>query len=238
MSDQRKRSPLRRARRAITRAGWFVGLLGFLASGFIRLHAATLRVERRAHPDLERVDRRRMLFAFWHGRQFLLAAGFRTWGIAIVTAASWAGDVQSRTLARLGYTPLRPSGRRRGFEAAILMKRALEAGHPVAVAVDGPNGPAYRSKPGVLLIARELGCPIVPVATSARRAWALPRTWDHYLLPLPFSRCVVALGEPLWAAGYGELTGEELDRALDALTAETDRAAGRALGDPGRGEPP
>jgi len=232
-SRSRRPSGLRRLRRRVTRARWFVGLLAFLASSFIALYSRTLRIERTTHPGFADVDARRVLFAFWHGRQFLLAASFRTWGIAIVTAVSWAGEIQSRTLARLGYVPLSASSRRRGFEAILEMKRAAERGHAVAVAVDGPNGPAYRSKPGIILLAKELGCPIVPVATAARRAWVLPRTWDRYLIPAPFSRCLVAIGEPIRAAAEGGITTEDLDRALEAWTAEVDR---RVKGDPARQE--
>lgn len=228
-----RRSGLRRFRRRVTRARWFVGLLAFLASGFIALYARTLRIERATHPGFDDVDPRRVLFAFWHGRQFLLAASFRTWDIAIVTAVSWAGDIQARTLARLGYVPLRASSRRRGFEAILEMKRAVERGHAVAVAVDGPNGPVCRSKPGIILLAKELRCPIVPVATGARRAWTLPRTWDRYLLPAPFSRCIVAIGEPIRAAADGGVTVDDLDRALAAWTAEVDR---RVAGGPDRQE--
>jgi len=212
----------------VTRARWCLELLALLASGFIALHARTLRVEWVKHPSFERVDARRVLFAFWHGRQFLLAANFRTWGIAIVTAVSWAGEVQARTLARLGYLPIRASRRRRGFEAILGMRRAVEDGHAVAVAVDGPKGPPLRSKPGIVLAARQLGCPIVPVATAARRGWTLPGTWDRYLLPRPFSRCVIVLGEPLLAAAQGQLTTEDLDRTLSDLTAEADRLAAGA----------
>jgi lysophospholipid acyltransferase (LPLAT)-like uncharacterized protein len=217
----------------VTRSPWFVGLLASLASGFIAAHARTLRIERVTRPGFAAADRKRVIFAFWHGRQFLLAACFREWNIAIVTAVSWAGEVQAGTLTRLGYVPVRASSRRRGFEAILAMKRAAEAGHPIAVAVDGPKGPPHVSKPGVLLLARQLGCPIVPVATAARRAWTLPGTWDRYLLPWPFTRCVVGVGEPLWAAADGSLTREDLDRAISALTEQIDamaagaRAAGR-----------
>jgi len=225
-----RRSRLRRFRRRVTRARWFVGLLASLASGFIALHARTLRVERTTHPGFAAADPRRVLFAFWHGRQFLLAASFRTWDIAIVTAVSWAGEIQARTLGRLGYVPLRASSRRRGFEAILAMKRAVESGHAVAVAVDGPNGPAHRSKPGIILLAKELRCPIVPVATAARHRWVLPRTWDRYVLPAPFTRCLVAIGEPIWAAADGGISTDDLDRALTAWTAEVDR---RVSGDGG-----
>jgi len=200
-------------------------MLASLASGFIAAHARTLRIERVTRPGFAAVDRTRVLFAFWHGRQFLLAACFREWDIAIVTAVSWAGEVQARTLARLGYLPVRASSRRRGFEALLAMKRAAEAGHPIAVAVDGPKGPPLRSKPGILLLARQMSCPIVPVATAARRAWTVPGTWDRYLLPWPFTRCVVVVGEPLWTAAEGALTSEELDRAISALTRQADEMA-------------
>jgi len=223
-----RRSAFRRIRRSLTRAGWFVELLAFLVWSFIAIHARTLRIERHVHPGFERVDRRRVLFAFWHGRQFLLAAGFSARGIASVTAVSWAGEIMSRALVRLGYVPLMASSRRRGFEAVLKMKRAVEDGHPVAVAVDGPHGPIYRSKPGILLLAKELGCPVVPVAASARWGWVLPGTWDRYLLPLPFSRCVVAIGEPIWAAAAGETTPGDLDRVLAEWTAEVDRMAAGA----------
>ena len=105
----------------MTRSPWFVSLLASLASGFIAAHARTLRIERVMRPGFAAVDRRRVLFAFWHGRQFILAACFSEWNIAIVTAVSWAGEVQAGTLARLGYLPVRASSRRRGFEALLAM---------------------------------------------------------------------------------------------------------------------
>ena len=37
---------------------------------------------------------------------------------------------------------------------------------------------------------------MVPVACAAERAWHLNR-WDNFLIPKPFSRIVLAVGEPI-----------------------------------------
>jgi lysophospholipid acyltransferase (LPLAT)-like uncharacterized protein len=37
--------------------------------------------------------------------------------------------------------------------------------------------------------------PIVPIACAADRAWYLDR-WDDFMIPKPFARVVIAVGEP------------------------------------------
>jgi hypothetical protein len=37
---------------------------------------------------------------------------------------------------------------------------------------------------------------MVPLACAAERAWYL-RRWDNFMIPKPFSRIVLAIGEPL-----------------------------------------
>jgi lysophospholipid acyltransferase (LPLAT)-like uncharacterized protein len=60
---------------------------------------------------------------------------------------------------------------------------------------DGPRGPLYEIKPGVVVMARIGGVPIVPIACAASHAWELPR-WDKFMIPLPFCRVVLAVGQP------------------------------------------
>ncbi len=37
--------------------------------------------------------------------------------------------------------------------------------------------------------------PIIPMACAANRAWYLDR-WDNFMIPKPFARVSVAIGEP------------------------------------------
>ena len=211
----------------MTRSEWFLNGLSALAAALIVLHRAPLRVELVRHPDLQGIDPDAVVYAFWHGRQYLLIPCYRGSGMAVLTEVSWAGEVVSRILARLGYVTVRGSVRRKGARAVVELRKAMEEERAGVFATDGPRGPAHRSKPGILALARKLGRPIVPVATSASPAWEVPNTWDDFLIPWPFARCCVALGPPLHAAADGSLTVEELDRALGEWTRKTDRRVGR-----------
>lgn len=65
-----------------------------------------------------------------------------------------------------------------------------------ALTPDGPRGPVHEVKPGAVVLAQLTGKPILPIAIAASRTLRL-RTWDRFELPLPFSRVVIALGDPL-----------------------------------------
>jgi len=217
---------LKTLRRRITRSGPFVRALALVTRWFILAYYATLRVEMLTHPEHDKLDRSKVLYGFWHGRQFLLVPSFRGTGIAIMTDLSWAGEIQTRVLEGLGYNVVRGSSRRRPARALMAMKAVIERGHPAAFALDGPRGPAGRSKPGAVYLASRLSYPLVPVGTAASSRFCIPRTWCDYQLPLPFSRCVVKLGAPLWIDDVDQGM-VELDREVDRITREADEAAGR-----------
>jgi lysophospholipid acyltransferase (LPLAT)-like uncharacterized protein len=222
----RRRTWLGNVRRRITRSDAFVETLASVASVLLRAYATTLRISRHVDPETEALDPSKVLYAFWHGRQFLLVPSFRHRGIAVMTDLSWAGRIQAGIMARLGYPVVRGSSRRQAARALAEMKRVLESGCSAAFAVDGPSGPIHRSKPGIIYLAEKMGYPIVPVATSARPAWAVGRTWCRYLVPAPFSKGLVALGKPIHESTSGSLTSEELDAILVRWTEETDARLG------------
>jgi len=79
----------------------------------------------------------------------------------------------------------------RDFYATIVQQQISPALTP-----DGPRGPAHEFKPGAVLLAQMTGKPILPVSVAASRTIRF-RTWDHFELPLPFSRVVIAIGDPV-----------------------------------------
>ena len=50
-------------------------------------------------------------------------------------------------------------------------------------------------KPGAIFTAQITGKPVVPIAYAAKPAWML-RTWDKFVIPSPFARVRIAIGEP------------------------------------------
>ncbi len=222
------RSALKRWRRKITYSSTVTGLLAFVATGIISIYNKTLRIQFFIHPELLKLDRTKVCYGFWHGRQFLLVPNFSAWHACFMTDLSWAGEIQTKIVKRFGCTPVRGSSKRKGVQALLSMKNAMQQGSCGVFALDGPRGPIFKSKPGIFFLAQKMGYPIVPVATSADRAWIVKNTWCRYLLPKPFARCYIALGKPLWEATTAEtLAPAEMDRIMVEWTAEADRKMGR-----------
>lgn len=222
------RSWLKQVRRKITYSDTCIHFLASLAVFLILLYFQTLKIRTYFHPEFLKIDRSRAFYGFWHGRQFLLVPYFGKWNGSLMTDISWAGNIQTEILSRFGYTVVRGSSKRKGVQALLNMKKAMEAGCAGAIAMDGPRGPIYTAKPGILFLARKMGYPIVPLTASSDRAWILKNTWCHYLLPKPFSRCYIAMGEPLWKfTEDGNSASEDLDRIVIEWTERADRKVGR-----------
>ena len=206
------RKKIKRFRRKITYSKPFIQLLAFLGYCLIKLYMGTLRIEEMWHPDSEKLKKTNFLYGFWHGRQFLLVSVFQHQNIAIMSDLSWAGEIQTRLLERFGYLMIRGSSKRKGVRALLEMKHAMEQGHTPAFALDGPRGPIYKAKPGIVFLAQKTKTPIIPVSTTARHYWTLKSTWCQYLIPKPFSRCLVHVGAPIWCYEMDN------DEALDHVT--------------------
>jgi hypothetical protein len=137
------------------------------------------------------------------------------------------GEIIALWLERNGYRATRGSSSRGGGQALRELVRHVRAGGHAALTVDGPRGPAREVQAGIVQLAKLTGGWILPITSSSSRPRFLS-SWDRYLLPMPFSRGVVAYGDPFPIPP--DLPDEEAARritdALDALTAESDAAAG------------
>ena len=64
----------------------------------------------------------------------------------------------------------------------------------MGIAVDGPMGPALIAKPGAVVIAGLAGVTVSPVAYAVTHKIRLG-TWDRFVVPMPWGRGVLAVGE-------------------------------------------
>ncbi|MEN9777431.1 MAG: hypothetical protein RJB04_1186, partial [Verrucomicrobiota bacterium] len=55
--------------------------------------------------------------------------------------------------------------------------------------------------------------PIVPVSFRLTWKWTLG-SWDRFQIPIPFSRCDVVFGEPIWVPRSTDEIGREQGRIL------------------------
>ena len=107
------------------------------------------------------------------------------------------------------------------------MAEHLRSGRRAALTIDGPKGPPRVAQAGIVKLARETGAWILPFTGSASRP-AFLKSWDRYLVPKPFSRCIVGYGEPFQVPSGGEDREilARINAAVDAITLEVDQAMG------------
>lgn len=163
------------------------GLLPALLALLFRALAASWRVRARGAELLaEALREGPVVLACWHGEQLALIGAHRDRGFVPMVSLSQDGELLARALPRLGYGVVRGSSSRRGAEALEESLALLRAGRTLALAVDGPRGPAGEPKAGAAVLAARSGRPLLLMAASARPALAL-RSWDRFRVPLPFA---------------------------------------------------
>jgi hypothetical protein len=166
------------------------------------------------------------IIAFWLGHLLLMTSAYRGRRISVLSSQSRDGELMARTLARLGIETSRGSSSRGGMGAMRSLLRKVAEGCDLAFTPDGPRGPLREVQPGIIMAAASTGLPIQPVALAASRAKRL-RSWDRFLIPLPFSTVHFVYGEPLQVDRRGDLeqAAAELKRRLDAAAAAAERLA-------------
>jgi len=129
------------------------------------------------------------------------------------------GEYISRIAEVFGSHVIRGSATRGGVRAFKQMILALKEGCNLVITPDGPRGPRAQVKSGAIELAKLTGAPIVPVSFSAVRRRFL-KSWDAFLLPLPFCRAVYIWGEPIYVDATA--TREEVAKHQELLAARLD----------------
>ena len=196
-----------------------------LAAILVRALGTTLRLSVAGAEEVGRhwIPGRPLIYAVWHGQALMLPwlnerlrASHGARPATVLVSRSEDGEMVARYLVRFGLDSVRGSTSRGG----------AEAGRDVVVVPDGPRGPSRRLQPGVVTLAALTGAPVVPVAVAARPALRL-RSWDAFMIPLPFARCAVVFAEPLAVARDADRARsmKDVERSLDEATAAAEKLA-------------
>jgi hypothetical protein len=103
-----------------------------------------------------------------------------------------------------------------------MISRLREHKQVAVITPDGPRGPKYVLKPGVVLAAKATGANIVPFSWKASSFWELG-TWDRMKIPKPFSKIVVTFG-PVMTLDREQPEAESKEKLTAALNRDVDRS--------------
>jgi len=177
------------------RARWLIAL-GFR---LLQIWARTLRYE--IDDRLGVVGRpvnENYIGALWHNRllifPFVLRRFFSNRRGAALISASRDGDLLADAIKRFDFDIVRGSSSRLGASAILQLTDVLASGRDVVITPDGPRGPAYELGPGIIFLAQKSGAAVLPVNMEYSSCWRL-KSWDRFILPRPFSKVRVIIGQ-------------------------------------------
>lgn len=174
-----------------------------------------------------------VIWVAWHGMTMMLAGfvlqAYDPGGLLIMMPDDWRGETLAHWAQRLGAIPfplnLHGDSSMASARQLARMVRRIRQGQDAYVTPDGPDGPAYQVKPGVVYLAQKTGAVLLPAGAYTRTGHRLNR-WDRYVVPRPFSRIAVVIGEPLLVP-----PGAQLDTATERLTDVLHRVTMQAAAD-------
>lgn len=194
-------------------------VLSRFAFWLVRFLGSTWRIQVLNYEAADQVEGGKILCG-WHGRSMIASVYFRKQGFWVIISKSKDGDIQTHVFENLGFQVIRGSTGRGGERALIESIRELRKGSTMAITPDGPRGPNKVIQGGIMLMAKKANAWLVPCGVSARPRF-LAKSWDRYMVPLPFARCIMIFGEPVRLPE--DATDEQIEEVRLQLQAECSR---------------
>ena len=198
--------------------------LGYLA---VLLIGRSMRWEVFGKQNYDEAVRRgkNFIVTFWHREIFPAVWYWRKRGMVVMVSQNFDGEFIARVIHRHGYATARGSSSRGAARVLVEMVRTLRQGLEAAVTPDGPHGPRFVAKPGVVQLARLSGACILCFHIVPRRSWVFRKSWDQTEFPRPFSRAAIFIAPPIEVPRRAEEKQQE--KCLETVQSTLDQLVER-----------
>ena len=178
-----------------------------------------------------------VVMAFWHRYQLMLPFLYRQRrkrggkGMFALISRHGDGRIIAEAVRWIGIGSVAGSSTRGGSQAAKQLVERVQAGFDACVTPDGPKGPIYKSKEGVLRISQQANARLLPCTYAVESKWEV-NSWDRMVIPKPFTRGIYYVGEEIPVPESRD--SSDLDQSLSSLDAklmEIDLTANELLKD-------
>lgn len=214
-------------------------LIGRAIGGYMLFVGATTRwtaVNRAAIEPFWQPNGGKLIGCIWHGRFSLV---YKMWSFRhgapkakVLISMSREGGIVAHTAQTVGAAVIRGSAakgtqQKGGAEALRAMARHIDGGGVICITPDGPRGPRMHAKRGSVQLAKLAGATLMAVTWATSNRIVLRKSWDHFVLPLPFGRGALIWGNPI-APPAMDATDAEIENVRLQLEAEMNRIAAEA----------
>ncbi len=170
---------------------------GFILYIILQVIRKTLKIKIIKNNKIDEVNES-YIFAFWHNK--LVASTLCLDYIekrAVLASPSKDGELISVPLEKLGFHMVRGSSDKNSTSSLISLIKLMKKGYSIGTPVDGPKGPIYEVKQGMVYLAQKGKKYIIPTGTAYKSKWEFKKAWDKFQFPKPFTTMVYLMGEPI-----------------------------------------
>lgn len=193
---------------------WLPHVYAFSAKMAIRLLLRTCRYEVHGLDNfIKTAENSSCILMLWHDRILPIAEILNRFAPQYIYTAfiSNSRDGQPLSLMALSYKAGRVlrvphNARRKALKELITHLRSRR--EVVLITPDGPRGPRYVLKPGVVMAARESSAKVIPFSWESNSFWKLG-TWDQLRVPKPFAKIKITFGDTLTVSKQDQRKLEE-----------------------------
>ncbi len=217
--------------RFLVDAPWFRAFVGrFVIGGWAYWATKTARVQ--YHPSTYLEDMAALepaIYVCWHANLLATPHMVKTIrGKVNLTSPHPDGQMAKALSEAVGIisipgsgTQSRPGAETGGVSGFRTLLRALRSGKSLFLTAEVPPEPGRNVAPGIVMLARISGRPIIPVAAASQKRWILEKVWDRMQVNLPHSRWAVVGAAPLWVDDRitDDDAAAQIKRDLDAAYA-------------------
>jgi len=140
------------------------------------------------------------IFALWHGHLFFLSCYYnfviKEPKLSILISMSRDGDYAAEVAKYFKHNTVRGSTSKGARKAIRELSTCIKQGFNLILTPDGPRGPAFKVNSGILKLSQMTKAEIIPISYDASRKITL-KSWDNFIIPLPFGKVHIAIGEPI-----------------------------------------
>jgi len=172
--------------------------LGLLAALYIYINKITssIKYANQSIPEHYWKQNEPFILAFWHSQLMMIAFSWKAEKKINILAS---GHSDGRFGAIIGkYFNLNniPTSKKNNNIALRPIFKLLKNKKYVGITPDGPRGPKEKVSEGIIKIAKVSKTPIIAVGYASSKNFKL-KSWDSFLISLPFSKCSFVWSEPL-----------------------------------------
>ena len=106
----------------------------------------------------------------------------------------------------------------------------LKGNNAFCVTPDGPRGPRFKVGGEIISIAKSSQVPIIPISYGISR-YKVFKSWDRFILPLPFSKIAFLLGDPIFVPKNSDIKeleaiNKRVEEGINFVCRKSDKIVG------------